>query len=247
MIDKAERVFDSLHRADIVRLLALDHDYRDTQRTGGCDLTIGGRAAAVLGDDDVDPVAGEKGALGGFLKGAGRQNVARIGYAELRQDGIDAADQILVLRRMFEMEDLLPANGEKDTFWRRAKRRNRLRNGTDAGPEIAGLLFPGEAAKRKKCNAGAACRNRRIVRDARRKGMGGVDQKVEIFRLQKTGKPVAATEAAAAARHRLSDGFRRSPGERQENVAVRAESQRGCQLPCFGRAAKDQDTVFAHG
>ena len=77
--------------------------------------------------------------------------------------------------------------------------------------------------------------------------MGSVDQKVEIFSRQETGKPVAATETAAAARHRLSHGFRRSPGERQENVAVRAQSQRGCQLPRFGRAAKDQDTVFAHG
>lgn len=247
MIDKAERVFDSLNRADIVRLLALDHDHRDTERTGRSDLAIGRRAAAVLGDDDLDPVLDQKCALSGLLEGTGRQNVLRIGYAELRHDGIDAADQIAVLRCVFEMEGLLSADGEENAFWGGVESLNRLCDRVNIRPAIAGLWFPRGAAQGKKRNSGAARRDGRIVRDACRKGMGGIDQKVETLGLQKIGKAVAATEAAAAGGNRLCHRLRRSSGQRKQAVAIGALRQGSGQLPRFGRAAKDQDAVFAHG
>ncbi len=247
MIDKAERVFDSINRADIVLLLALDHNDRDTQRAGGSDLAIGRRAAAVLGDDDFDPVLDQKCAFGGLLEGAGRQNVLRMGYAELRHDGIDAPDQIAVLRCAFEIEDLLSADGEENAFWGGIESLNRLSDGVNIRPAIAGLRFPRGAAQGKKRNSGAARRDDCIVRDARRKGMGGIDQKVEIFSLQKLGKPVAATEAAAAGGNRLCHRLCRSSGQRKQAVAIGALRQGSGQLPRLGRAAKNQDAVFAHG
>ena len=247
MIDKAERVFDSFNRADIVRLLTFDHDHPDTERTGRSDLAIGRRAAAVLGDDDLDPVCDQKCALSGLFEGAGRQNVLRMGYAELRHDGIDAADQIAVLRCAFEMEDLLSADGEENAFRRSAKSLDCIADGANTGPAIAGLRFPHGAAQRKKRNSGPARRDGRIVRDACGKGMGGIDQKVETLGRQKIGKPVAATEAAAAGGNRLCHRLRRASGQRKQAVAIGALRQGSGQLPRFGRAAKDQDAVFAHG
>ncbi len=247
MIDKAERVIDSFNRADIVRLLALNHDHRDAESTGRSDLAIGGGSTTVLGDDDLDPVVDQKFPFSGFLEGAGRQHIARMGYAELRHDGIDAADQILVLGRGFEMESFLSADGEENAFRRGAESLDCVWDRANTGPAIAGFRFPRGAAQSKKRNSGAACRDRRIMRDACRKGMGGIDQKIEIFSLQKLGKSVAATEATAAGGNRLGHGLCRASGERKQAVAIVAFSQRSSQLSRFGRAAKDQDTVFAHG
>ena len=247
MIDKAERVFDSLNRADIVRLLTFDHDHPDTERTGRSDLAVGCRPAAVLGDDDLDPVCDQKCALSGLLEGPGCENIAGIGCAELRRNGIDAADQIAVLRCAFEMEDLLSADGEENAFWGGIESLNRLSDGVNTGPAIAGFRFPHGAAQGKKRNWGAARRDDCIVRDARRKGMGGIDQKVETLGRQKIGKPVAATEAAAAGGNRLCHRLCRASGQRKQAVAIGALRQGSGQLPRFGRAAKDQDAVFAHG
>lgn len=247
MIDKAERVFDSLNRADIVRLLALDHDHRDAERTGGGDLAIGGATAAVLGDDQFDPVFHQQFAFGFLLEGAGRENVMRTRNVEPRHDGIDAADQIMMQRSAFEMESLLSADREEDAFWRRAEGLDRLCDRANAGPTITGLLFPRRTAQSEKRNSGPARRHGSVMRDARRKGMRGIDQKVEIFSLQEIGKPVAATEATAAGGNWLGHGLCRASGQRKQNVTLRAQRQTGGQLPGFGRAAKDQDTVFAHG
>lgn len=247
MIDKAERVFDGFNRAGIVRLVALDHDYRDAECTGGGDLAVSGRAATVLGDDDLDLVVDQEFPFGSLLEGAGREDIARIGYAELRRDGIDAADQIAVLRSAFEVKSLLSADGEENAFRRGAERLGRFHDGANAGPAVAGFPFPGGAAEREKRNSSLACRDRRIVRNARRKGMGGINQKVEFFGSEEIGKPVASTEAAAAGGNRLCHGLGRASGQRKQAVAIGALSQRGCQLPRFGRAAKDQDAVFAHG
>lgn len=247
MIDKAERVFDSLNRADIVRLLALDHDHRDAERTGGRDLAVGGATAAVLGDDQLDPVLQQQFAFGFLLEGAGRENVMRMRNVEPRHDGIDAADQIMMLRSVFEMEGLLSADREEDAFWRRADGLDRLCDGANTGPAITGLLFPRRTAQSEKRNSGPARRHGSVVRDARRKGMRRIDQNIEIFSLQELGKSIAAAEAAAPGENGLGHGLCRASGQRQQAVAIGAPSQRGCQLPRFGRAAKDQDAVFAHG
>ncbi len=247
MIDQAERVFDSLNRADIGRLLALDHDHRDAQRAGGSDLAVGGRTAAILGDDDLDPVLDQKLAFGRFLEGAGRENVKCMGNIETRRDGVDTADQIAVLRSALEMESFLSADGKENAVWRGAERQGCLWDGADTRPAIAGFLFPLRATQSKKRNASPACCDGRVVRDACRKGMRSIDQKVEFFGSEEIGKPVASTEAAASDRNRLGHGLCRASGQRKQAVVIGAFSQRGRQLPRFGRAGKDQDAVFAHG
>lgn len=247
MIDKAERVFDSLNRADIGRLLALDHDHRDIERAGGGDLAIGGGAAAVLGDDHVDPVFNQQFPLVALFERTGRENVMRFGNFEPGRDGIDATDQVVVLRRAFEMERFLPADGEEDAFRALAESLDCVCDGANVGPAIAGFGLPCRAPQRKKRNSGLTRRDGGVVRDARCKRMRGIDHKVEFFGLQKLGKSSAATEAAASGRDRLGHWFSRSSGQRKQAVAIGTLSQRGCQLTRFGRAAKDQDAVFAHG
>jgi len=247
VIDKAERFLDSINRSHIGRLLALDHDYRDVERTGSGDLAVGRSAAAVLGDDHLDPVLRQEAAFGGFLERAGSEDVARIGNVEGRYHRIDTADDVVMMWGALEMERLLSPDGQENAPRRFAECTGRIGDGTDAGPTIARLLFPRGTAQGKKRNAGFVRCNRRVVRNSRREGMRCVDQKLEILSLEETGKPLAATETAAAHRNRLGHGLRRPSGEREQQIAIRATCQGGGQLPRFRGAAEDQDAVFAHG
>lgn len=247
MIDEAERVFDGVRRADLGRLLTLDHDHLDAPLPCGCDLAIGRRATAVLGDDHVDVVPLQQFALGLFLEGAGGEDVTGLGNIERRGDGIDAADDVAMLRRIVEMEGFLPSYRKEDAAGRCADRRNSLGNRGDTGPAVAGLLLPDGTAEREKGDAGRSRRNQRIVRNPRGKGMRRIDQEIKFFVRQESGESVTAAEATAANRDRLGHGLGRAPRQRQMQIPIVTLRQGSRQLPRFRRAAEDQDTVSAHG
>ena len=145
------------------------------------------------------------------------------------------------------MEGLLSADGEEDAFWHGANSVDCVWDGANACPAITRLLFPDRAAQGTKRNSSAVRHDGGVVRDARGEGMGGVDQKIEIFGLQKLGKSVAAAEAAAQVGTGCAIRLRRASCQRKQAVAIGALRQGGGQLPRFRRAAKDQDAVFAHG
>ena len=246
MIDKGERFFDGTHGADIGRLLALDHYHLDAKAARRRDLAVGRLAAAVLGDDDLDLVDHQKLPFRLFLERAGSEQVTRMANAKRRRDRIDTADQIVVLRRAFEVEGLLPADGEEDASRRLAQHAGCFGNRGNAGPAVAGSPFPAGTSQREEGDFGSLRRHRRVLRNPCREGMRRVDHQVEFFRLEECGKAVAAAKAAAAHGCRLGQGLGRSSGQRQQQVAIRAIRQGGRQVPRFGRSAENQDAVFAH-
>ncbi len=246
MIEKVKRLIDSLNGTDPSRSPALDHDYRKPEFAGGGNLAIGRAATTVLGDNDVDPVSSQKLLLGFFPKGAGRKNIAGIGNGERWHDCIDAADDIGVLRRVLEMGNLLPADREEYASGGVTEDGHCLGNGRNAGPAISGHRLPGRAAQREAGYAGLFCRDESVVRNPRRKGMGRIDQQVEMLLPQECGKTVAATETAAPDGHGLGHWVRRSPRQRERGVAIPPAGQRAGEVPRFGGSAKDQDTVLAH-
>ena len=63
MIEPGNHLLDRRHRRDIRQDRALQHDDRQAQRARRFDLAVGGVAAAVLGDDDLDAVALEQGTV----------------------------------------------------------------------------------------------------------------------------------------------------------------------------------------
>ena len=246
MIDKGERFFDGTYGADIGRLLALDHDNLDAKPTRRRDLAVGRLAAAVLGDDDLDLVVHQKLPFRLFLERAGSEQVTRMGNAKRRCNRIDTADQIVVLRRAFEVESLLPADREEDASRRFAQRPGCFGNRGNADPAVARLPFPAGTSQCEEGDFGSLRRHRRVLRNPSREGMRRVDHQVEFFRLEEFGKAVAAAEAAAAHGYRLGQGLRRPSGQRQQQVAIRAIRQGRRQVPRFGRSAENQDAVFAH-
>jgi hypothetical protein len=77
------------------------HDfYAKHPRRGN--LAIARRPAAILGDDDVDTVLMEQPGLVGFRKRAAGGQVMRLRHGKRGIDRVDAADQVIMLRRRFE-------------------------------------------------------------------------------------------------------------------------------------------------
>lgn len=246
MIDQTQRFFDGPHGADIGRQLARDHDDLDTERASGGDLGVCCAAAAVLGDDRVDAMIPEEVKLRLLRKGAGRENVTSIGYAQRWRHGIDAADDIVMLRCAFDMKGLLPSDGEEDAAGLFAERADGFGDGGYARPPVAGLPLPAWATQGKDGRSGFLRGPGRILRNLCGEGMRRVDEEIELFGLQKARKSVNATEATQARRDRLCHGLRGPAGKGKQNVAIRTRREFAGQLPRFGRTAENEDAVFAH-
>ena len=92
---------------------------------------------------DVDAVALEQRAVLRLAERSARGEVDRVRHGERRIDGIDAADQIGVLRRVGEGLDLVAAEREKHAPRRFAQRGHCCGDTVDLDPLIAGHLLPG--------------------------------------------------------------------------------------------------------
>ena len=100
MIEPGDRLFDRLDRGSIGRGRPAQHDNVDAERARRGDLAVGRGAAAVLGDDHIDAMLGQQRTIVGFAERAAAGDVADMRQRQRRIDRIDAADQIIVLRRI---------------------------------------------------------------------------------------------------------------------------------------------------
>ena len=114
MIEPGHRVLDRLDRRHLRQHRPAQHDHRQAERARRRDLAVGRRAAAVLRDDDLDPMLLEQRAIVGFRERPAAGDIARMRHGERRIDRIDAAHEIMVLRRAGERRELLAAEREKD-------------------------------------------------------------------------------------------------------------------------------------
>ena len=120
MIDHRGKRFDGFGRRHVRQGRPADHDHLDAKRPRRGDLAIGRLAAAVLGDDDIDAMVLEQRAFVRLAERPARQQIGRIGHRQRRLDRIDAADEIVMLRRGLEGGDLLPAERQEDPARRRS-------------------------------------------------------------------------------------------------------------------------------
>ena len=63
MIERVKRILDRRHALDLGQSGAFQHDDRKVQRARSGDLAVGRLSAAVLGDDRIDAMALQKGAI----------------------------------------------------------------------------------------------------------------------------------------------------------------------------------------
>lgn len=246
MIDCLERCFHRFDRRHDGSGRAGDHDNLDTEQTGGLDLGIGRRAAAVLGDDGIDTILPHQVDFAFEREGATVEDIVDIGKGKRRIDGIDAAHQIEMLWGDLGVMGALTPGRQKDAARHGAKGCDRRRNIGDAMPMIARFGHPFRANEGKRVDTGAFSSNGGIGRNAFGEGMGGIDQQVIASSRQEARKPLRTTEAANTDGNRLLGGSLRAACQRQENVEI---------FPCgkffgkparFAGSAEDQDTGLLH-
>ena len=246
MIDRRQRVLDSFDRFHGGRHGAADHEDFDAEHARRFDLRIGGVAAAVLGDYGVDAMVPQKRQFGIQREGAAVENEDGMIELQGRRDGIDAADQIEMLRSRLCRMRLLPAGRQEDAARRGSKCLDRFGNGRGMRPAVARLFAPERAAQGDGGNTGHFCSLRGIRGNSGGKGMRGIDEQVKFAFAKETRKSFDAAETTNPHGNRLFGRFFRTSGKRQQDIGVGALPQRGRQLARLARAAQYQNAEFCH-
>ncbi len=245
MIDKDQRLLQRGDCRHARQRRTAQHDHWQAERAGGCNLAVGRFTAAVASDDDLDRVLRKECALIGFHEWAALDDVACVWQRERSVRRIDAANDIVMLRRRLERHELLAAERKKNAAWCGAQRLHGAFHVVDFGPTIAADARPGWAAQRKQLNICLFCGVCRVPGYLRRIRMGSVDQQVDAFAPQVVREPVCAAEAAHAHRHALRCRLFGAPGERELHGNMRALRQCAGKRPRFGRASEYKDAF--HG
>ncbi len=246
MIDHCQRRLDSVDRLDDRGRRARDHHHLDAEQAGCLDLRIGGRTAAILCDDDVNVVLPQKIAFTVQRERTTLEDVFDIIKRKRRFDGIDAANEVVMLRSGLRMMGTLPARRQEDLAGEGAKRFDGSRNAPHVPPAIAGHALPFGTAQSDRGNAGSLGRESGIGRNALGEGVRGVDQQVISADFQEIGKCCSAAKTADANRNRLRGRFFRAAGKRQQNIAIITRRQRLGQQPRLAGTAEDQDAGSSH-
>lgn len=246
MIDRRQRCLDSVDRLDVRGRRARDHHHLDTEQARCLDLRIGGGTAAVLGDDGVDVVLPQQIAFAVQRERTTLEDIIDIIKRKRRFDGVDAADEIVMLRCGLRMMRALPARRQEDMAGGGAKRFDGSRNAPHLPPAIARPALPFGTAQSDGSNAGGLSRESGIGRNALGERVGGVDQQVMSAGPQKSGESRSAAETADTNRNRLRGRFFGAAGKRQKNIAIITPRERLSQQPRLAGAAKDQDAGSSH-
>lgn len=246
MIDRRQRRLDSVDRLDDRGRGARDHHHLDAEQTGCLDLRIGGRTAAVLGDDDVDVVLPQQIAFPFQRERTPIKDIVDIIKRKRRFDGIDTADEVVMLRCGFRMMGTLPARRQEDMAGGGTERFDGSRNAPYVPPAIAGHALPFGTAQSDRGNRGGLGRKSGIGRNALGEGVRSVDQQIISAGLQEIGESRSAAETADANRNRLHGRFFGAAGKRQQNIAIVTRRQRLGQQPRLAGAAEDQDAGSSH-
>lgn len=245
MIDRIERSTDSGHRPHGGGRRTRDHDHIEAKPARRLDLAVGGRAATVLGDDDVDAVALQKRALPLHVERPTVEQALHVWEAQWRIDGIDAPYEIEMLRSGFGDMRFLTTDCEKDATRRQAQPGDRLRRRFDVSPAVTSLFGPLRPSKRKRGDAELRGSLLRISGNTRGERVRGIDQEIECMLPEEIGKSFGSAEASDTRGDGLGGRVFRTTGERQQH-AMAAIGQGLREVASFSRSAKHQNADAAH-
>lgn len=246
MIDQPRHLVSIIGDRHVAGLRPADHDDRQTERAGGRDLAIGSLATTVLRNDDVNSAAGQERDLIVFTERPTGKQVADVRSVERRIDGIDASNQIEMLRGGAEAESFLPADGEKDAAGRFTKGSDGFGKRARIKPPVTLLYLPAGTFEPDQRHAGGNGRHFRIFRNLPSERVRGVQKEIETAIAQEIRKSVRTTETTGANRNRLWPGIERSAGKRQHQIESAFLRQQRSKLPRFGRPAQNKDSFFVH-
>jgi len=242
----SELIQDRVHGFDCRNLRepgASDQDHVNAQRTGRDDLPIAGGAPAILCDDDLDAMLLQQRLLSCRLERSALRQVIRIGNRKPRLDGINAANEIVVVGCGFKRQKFLSTEGQKYPPRFFAQQLDRLSDAAHLGPSIIRLALPRRTAERDHRDACPLRRFRRICRYSSGIGMRRVDQDGDLLLpkiLRETLRPAEATNSNGNGVLDWSSG---ATSKRELDSITRIARKAASKPPGFPRTAQNEDGV----
>lgn len=228
------------------RLRPRDHDDQQAKLARSRDLAVGGLAAAVLGNDDLDAVRKQKRVFVGFRKRSAIEDVMRAGDPLSHVHRLDASHDVAVLRTDSEATGFLPSDGEKHRARRFAEQSRRVVDVAGRDPVVAGLRLPWRSLQPHERHGGRTRRLNGIGGDTCGERVRSVDEHVDLPCPQPLRQPLRATEAADAHGTGLRQRVFRSAGERQRHAHIAARNEMTGKHACLAGAAEDENMRDGH-
>lgn len=218
---------------------ACDHHDLKPQLPRGVDLGLRPDPARILGEQDFGAVIAHQRQIIGQTERPARPFDPRLRQREIGVRRIDHPHQKIMLRQMGEIGQMQPPDGQKHPRRRTIERAHRGRHIFDLQPAIGRFGLPSGPLESAKRHALARGRLHGIGADARREGMGGIDDLPDPFRRQIIGQPLGPAEAADPHRHRLRPRLADATGigqHRRQTLPRQFRDKRAG----FGGAAKNE-------
>jgi histidinol-phosphate aminotransferase len=172
-----------------------DHDDWEAKLARGVELGLGQPAAAVLGDEHVDPVPAHQRTLGGrVVRAAGEENLAGRGQRAGRR--VDAADQEPHPVQGRERGEPLPPGSQEGALPERRQHPRGVSQRLGRMPRVTIASDPGWPDQAEHGRPGARARGRGVLRDARRERVSRVDDRGRVLRCEPVSESVGAAESA---------------------------------------------------
>lgn len=246
MTDSGQRSVYIGHRRHVGTFRPFDHSDGNAELSCRFDLSVGGIAARVLGDHDLNAVVVQHGDLVIQYKRSTCRYVANVRQLEWRLDRIDTADQVGVLRCHFEWQKLLSPQRKEYVSGGSAKCGDRVMRRHHPLPSIALLLSPRRAVERNQrsiSQQGGFCS---VTRNTRRKGVGRVHQNIEFLVSDEFCKSGRSAKTAGSGWYRLFNRVSCASSHGQQNAEAGVLGQLSGEKAGVRCAAKDQDGA-CHG
>jgi len=227
-------------RRTIRRGRPFEHEYRDSQGSGGGDLAVGGAAPAVLCHDGVDGIRLQKCVVGGVRKRSPREYVGCMWHVERRLDGIHTSDEVMMLWCTAERPQLLAPHREKNPPRAAAQCPHGTFRPGYIDPKVAVSCLPGGPAQSQDWRAGFRGSRCGIRGDCASVRMRCIDQEINAVGPQIVRKTLHAAEAAHADRNALVGRCAGSTRQRNCCGERKPRESRG-ELASLSRTSQNQD------
>lgn len=224
---------------------AAKHQNFDMARACCLNLPVSGASTTILGNDRVNSIARQHRLFGCLIERPARQNILRIRHSQRRLNRINAADNIVMLRRSLERQQLLAAKRKEDATRLVAQRLHRIHGCINHCPTVARDALPCGAAQSEKWNVSLTRRLSNIGRDACGVGVSGVDDQTDIVLANVSGQTLRTAKTAGAHWHALFHRIYGATSQRKRDGKSIMLREFTGKLPRFGGTTKNENR-FLH-
>ena len=239
-IDGSERIRDGMDRRGVLRWAAHQNDGK-AEPTRRFELAGRGAAAAVFGDHNRDAMFAHQTLFVVHGKRPARFDERGIVQAMLVADGVDGADDVMVLRHIRECRELQATDGEKRALRQRSQGAGGGWHVRHLEPSVAVACDPGSARQPDERNTSLLAGQPGVAGHLRGERVGGIDQQVDMSCDEMSGQPRYATKPADAGRDRQIPRPHSASRQRQCRVDPGANRDGARQGRGLTRSAENQN------